>query len=89
MLSPPWIIIILVGTALCLTVLAVVAKARAAKPKKADRREKAQILKQLLALSEGKDGGKGISRQQSLSQVPTRRSRSAAASTSRSRAARA
>lgn len=86
MLSTPWIIV-LAGIVCSITVLAIIAK-RVAKPKKAERSEKAQILKQLLALSEGENTVKGISRQPSVSQSPTPRVRAAAAGASRSRTAR-
>ena len=77
--------IVLVGVASFLVVLAIIAKACAAKPKKPEKSEKAQIVKRLLALSEREDTVNGISRQQPVSQSPTPRSRAAAASTSPSR----
>jgi len=75
--------IVLIGMAFSAAAFAIIAKARVAKPKKAEKWEKAQIVKQLLALSEGEDKVNGTSRQQSASQSPTPRSR-AAVSTSRS-----
>jgi hypothetical protein len=87
MLSAPWMIL-LVGMASSVAVFAIISKARAAKPKKAERWEKAQIVKRLLALSEGEDTLEGTSRHQSVAQSPSPRFRAAAASTSRSRTAR-
>ena len=80
--------IVLVGVASFLVVLAIIVKARAAKPKKPEKWEKAQIVKRLLALSEREDIVNGISRQQPVSQSPTPRRRAAAASTSPSRTVR-
>jgi len=80
--------IFLVGVAGFLAAIAIIVKARAGKPKKPERWEKAQILKQLLARSEREDLVNGISRQQSVSQNPTPRSRSAVANTSPSRTVR-
>lgn len=77
--------IVLVGVASFFVVLAIVVKARAAKPKKPEKWEKAQIVKRLLALSEREDIVNGISRQQPVSQSPTPRRRAAAAGTSPSR----
>lgn len=65
--------IALVGVASALAVFAITMKARAGKPKKADRGEKARIVKRLLALSAREQMVKGISRQQSVSQAPRRR----------------
>ena len=79
--------IVLVGVASFLAVLAIIVKA-AAKPKKPEKWEKAQIVKRLLALSEREDIVNGTSRQQPVSQSPTPRSRAAAASTSPSRTVR-
>jgi hypothetical protein len=79
--------IVLVGVASFLVVLAIIVKARAAKPKKPEKWEKAQIVKRLLALSEREDIVNGISRQQPVSQSPTPRHR-VAASTSPSRTVR-
>ena len=79
--------IVLVGVASFFVVLAIIVKVRAAKPKKPERWEKAQIVKRLLALSEREDIVNGISRQQPVSQSPTPRC-SAAASTSPSRRVR-
>jgi len=81
------ITIVLVGVASFLAVFAIILKARTAKPKKTEKWEKAQIMKQLLALSERQEMTNGIARQQGVSQGPTARRR-AAASTSRSRAVR-
>ena len=80
--------IVLVGVASFFVVLAIIVKVRAAKPKKPEKWEKAQIVKQLLALSERENMVKGIPRQQSVSQRPTPRRRAAAASTSSSRTVR-
>jgi hypothetical protein len=80
--------IVLVGVASFLVVFAIIVKARGGKPKKPEKWEKAQIVKQLLALSEREDMVKGIPRQQSVSQRPTPRRRAAAASTSSSRTVR-
>jgi hypothetical protein len=63
--------VVLVGVASFLVVLAIIVKARAAKPKKPEKWEKAQIVKRLLALSEREDIVNGISRQQPVSQSPT------------------
>jgi hypothetical protein len=83
--SAPWMTgIILAGVAGCLAVLAMVVRARIRKPKKAEKWEKAQIVKQLLALSEGGDTVEGMSHQPSVSKSPTPRRRAAAAGTSRS-----
>ena len=79
---------VLVGVASFLVVLAIIVKARAAKPKKPERWEKAQIVKQLLALSEREDIVNGISRQKPVSQKPAPRRRAAAPSTSPSRTVR-
>jgi hypothetical protein len=79
--------IVLVGVASVLVVFAIIVKARGGKPKKPEKWEKAQIVKQLLALSESEDM-KRIPRQQSVSQRPTPRRRAAAASTSSSRTVR-
>ena len=76
--------IVLVGVASFLVVFAIIVKARGGKPKKPEKLEKAQIVKQLLALSEREDRVKGIPPQQSVSQC----SRAAAASTSSSRTVR-
>jgi hypothetical protein len=80
--------IVLVGVASFFVVLAIIVKVRAAKPKKPEKWEKAQIVERLLALSEREDIVNGISRRQPLSQSPTPRRRAAAASTSPSRAVR-
>ncbi len=50
--------IVLVGVASALAVFAITLKARARKPKKAEKWEKAQIVKRLLALSEGETRSK-------------------------------
>jgi hypothetical protein len=81
-------ILILAGVASSLALLAIIVKARAGKPKKAQKWEKAQIVKQLLALSEGEDVVKGTSHQQSVPQNVTPRRQAAAASASQSRTAR-
>jgi hypothetical protein len=80
--------IVLVGVASFLVVFAIIMKARGGKPKKPEKWEKAQIVKQLLALSEREDMVKGMPRQQSVSQRPTPRRRAAAASTSSTRTVR-
>jgi hypothetical protein len=67
------ITIALVGVASALVVFAITMKARAGKPKKADKREKARIVKRLLALSEREQMVEGISRQQPVSQATRRR----------------
>jgi hypothetical protein len=79
------ITIVLVGVAGFLVVFAIIVKARAAKPKKPEKWERAQIVKRLVALSEREDIVNGISSQQPVSQSPTPRRRAAAASTSTSR----
>lgn len=76
--------IVLVGVASSLVMFAIIVKARGGKPKKPEKWEKAQIVKQLLALSEREDTVQGIPRQQSVSQCATPRRRAAAASTSSS-----
>ena len=82
------ITIVLVAVAGFLVVLAIFVKARAAKPKKPEKWEKAQIVKRLLALSEREDMVNGGSRQQPASQSSTPRRRAAAAGTSSSRTVR-
>ena len=52
--------IVLVGVASFLVVFAIIVKARGGKPKKPEKWEKAQIVKQLLALSKREDMVKGI-----------------------------
>jgi hypothetical protein len=64
---------VLVGVASALAVLAITMRARAGKPKKAEKLEKARIVKRLLALSEHEQVVKGISRQQWVSQSPAPR----------------
>jgi hypothetical protein len=76
------ITIMLVGTAIFLAALAITVKARSVKPQKPAKWEKAQIVQQLLALSELEDMMNGVSRQRSVSQSPTPRRRAAAPSTS-------
>ena len=80
--------IVLVGVASFLVVFAIIVKARGGKPKKPEQWEKAQIVKELLALSEREGMVKGIQRQQSVSQRSTPRRRAAAASTSSSHTVR-
>jgi hypothetical protein len=80
--------IVLIGVAGFLVVFAIIVKARGGKRKKPEKWEKAQIVKQLLALSESEDMVKGIPRQQSVSQRPTPRRRAVGASTSSSRTVR-
>lgn len=77
------ITIMLVGTAIFLAALAITVKARSVKRQKPAKWEKAQIVQQLLALSEREDMMNGISRQPSVSQSPTPRRRAAAPSTPR------
>ena len=79
--------IVLIGVASFLAAFGIIVKV-GSKPKKPEKWEKAQIVKQLLALSEREDVVKGIPRQQSVSQRPTPRRRAAAASTSSSRTTR-
>jgi hypothetical protein len=76
--------ILLVGVAGFLVVIAIIVKARGRKPKKPEKWEKAQIVKQLLSLSEREEG---IPRQQSVPQRPISSRRAAAASTSSSHTA--
>ena len=81
------ITIVLVGVASFLAVFAIILKARAAKPKKTEKWERAQIIKRLLALSEREDMMNGIVCQESVSQRTTARRR-AAGGTSPSRSVR-
>jgi len=81
--------IVAVGAASFLILLAIMLKVRAAKPKRAEKWEKAEIMKRLLALSEKEDIANGISRQQPLAKKQAPRRRAAAAGASTSRAARA
>ena len=76
--------IVLVGVAVFLGGIAIILKARAAKPKRPEKWEKARIVKRLLALSEREDRLNGIARRPSVPQSPTAR-RATAASTSPSR----
>ena len=69
---------VLVGVAVALAVFAITMRARAGKPKKAEKRERARIVKRLLALSEREQMVKGISRQQPVSQSPAPRRRATA-----------
>jgi hypothetical protein len=62
--------IVLVGAAIVLAVAAIIAAVRASKPKKAEKWEKAQIVKRLVMLSENENKANGISRQPSASQRP-------------------
>jgi len=82
------ITIVLVGVAIFLAVFAITVKTRTVKPQKPAEWEKAQIVEQLLALSEREDIMNGISRQRSVSQSPTPLRRAAALSTSSSRTVR-
>ena len=70
--------IVLIGVAGALVVLAIVVKARAGRPKKIDKWEKAQIVKRLLALSEHEAMNKASSHQPSVPQSPTPRRRATA-----------
>ena len=65
------ITIVLVGVASLLAVFAIILKARAAKPKKTEKLERAEIMKRLLALSEGQAMTNGTAWQKSASQRPT------------------
>jgi hypothetical protein len=65
--------IVLVGVAISLALFAILTKFRDRKPKRADKWEKAQIVKRLVALSEHEDTVRGISRQQAVSKSPTPR----------------
>jgi hypothetical protein len=80
--------IVLVGVAAFLVVFAILLKARGGQRKKPEKWEKAQIVKQLLALSEREDMVQGVPRQPSVSQRATPRRRAAAAGTSASRTIR-
>lgn len=62
--------ILWVGVAVVLAVAAVIAKVRAGKPKKAEKWEKAQIVKRLVALSENENRASGISSQTSAPHSP-------------------
>jgi hypothetical protein len=89
MLSAPWTTItILAGVASSLALFVVIVKAGARKSKKAAKMEKAQIVKQLLALSEQEDTIKGIPHQRADSQSCTPLRHVAAGSTSGSRTSR-
>ncbi len=70
--------IILVGVASALVVFAIVVKARASKRKKADKWEKAEIVKRLVALSDHENAANGISRPKSVLRTPAARRRAAA-----------
>ena len=70
--------ILLIGAASAMAVCTLLVKARVFKPKKAEKREKAEIVKQLLALSERENTIQGISRPPSVSQNPSPRRRAAA-----------
>ena len=70
--------LLLIGVASALAVSAIILKACAGRHKKAEKREKAEIVKQLLALSEREDMELGISRQPSGSQRPVAQRRAAA-----------
>ncbi len=66
--------IVLVGMASTLAVLAIILKARAGKPKKVEKWEKAQVIKRLLALSERENLVNGVSHQSAAqSPAPSRR----------------
>jgi hypothetical protein len=78
MLSGQMTTIVLVGVASALALAAVVVKARAGRVKKADKWEKAQIVKRLVALSERENMVKGMAGQQSVSQSPVPCRRAAA-----------
>lgn len=78
---------ILVGVASSLAAIAIIIlKNCGGKREKLQKSEKAQIINQLLALSEREDLVNGNSRQQSVSQFPSRGRTLAAKSTSPSRA---
>jgi len=74
--------IVLAGVAISLLAIAVILKARARKPKRVEKWEKAQIVKRLVALSEREDISNGISRQRSAPQTTTPHRPAAAAKTS-------
>jgi len=80
--------IVLIGVAGFLVVIAIIMKARGGKSQKAEKWEKAQIVKKLLALSESEDMVKEIPLQQAISQRPTPRRQASAASTPSSRRVR-
>lgn len=71
--------IVLVGVAGALAMFAIIVKACTGKPKKAEKQEKAEIVKRILALSERENVVKGVPHQQSVSQSPAPRRRAAAA----------
>jgi hypothetical protein len=88
MLTGPWMItLVLVGVAGFFAAFVMIAKTRGGKPKKAERSERAAIMKQLLALSDVEDTVKGISSQPAVSRGSSPRRKAAAASGSRSRTA--
>ncbi len=70
--------IILVGVAGALAVFAIVVKARASKRKKADKWEKAEIVKRLVALSDRENAANGVSRQKPALRTPAARRQAAA-----------
>ena len=70
--------ILLVAVAGALVVFSIVVKARAGKRKKADRWEKAEIVKRLLALSDRENTIKGISGPKPVVRTPAPRPRAAA-----------
>ena len=80
--------IVLVGVASSLVVYAIILKSCARKPKKPEKWEKADIMKQLLTLSDHEEKVNGVSRKQFVSKPATRRRRTAAASASPSRRVR-
>ena len=86
--APSTTTIALVGVASFLIVLALIVKLHAGNHKEAEKCDKAQIMKRLLALSEHEDMQKGIPRHQSVSQRSTPRRRVAAATTPSSRTVR-
>ena len=61
----------LVGVAIVLAVAAIIAAIHASKPRKAEKWEKAQIVKRLVALSEIENKENGISQRPPASQNPT------------------
>jgi hypothetical protein len=73
--------IVLVGVAIALVLFAIIVKARAGRPKRLEKGEKAQIVKRLLALSERENMANGISCEPSASQTPAPRRRAEAGRT--------
>lgn len=70
--------IILVGVAGALVLLAIVVKTCFGKSKKADKWEKAEIVKRLVALSDRENAANGLPRQKPVLRTPAARRRAAA-----------